>query len=65
MRLLQDGSRPTEVSPIVPKHGVLLAWPGPAVVVNMRAFRDGWTASVTNGAVVELDYILGRVSEVR
>ena len=28
----------------------------------MRAFKPGWTPSVTNGAVVELNYVLGRMA---
>ena len=30
---------------------------GPALVVNMRAFKDGLVPSVTNGAVMELNYV--------
>lgn len=32
-----------------PEHGIDLPWPGPALVVNMRAFKDGFVPSVTNG----------------
>jgi hypothetical protein len=61
IRYTLDGSRPSESSPIVdPERGIILSWPGPAVVVNMRAWKDGYTPSVTNGAVVELNYVLGR-----
>ena len=63
IRYTLDGSRPSESSPVVdPEQGILLPWPGPAVVVNMRAFKPGWTPSVTNGAVVELNYVLGRMA---
>ena len=64
VRYTLDGSRPTETSPIVPAAGIMVAWPGPVVCVNMRAFKAGWTPSVTNGAVVEANYIFGRASEV-
>jgi len=60
IRYTLDGSRPTEQSPIVPEKGVQLQWPGPAVAINMRAFKTGMTPSVTNGAVLELDYVLCR-----
>lgn len=60
IRYTLDGSRPTEQSPIVPKKGVQLQWPGPAVAINMRAFKTGMTPSVTNGAILELDYVLCR-----
>jgi hypothetical protein len=61
IRYTLDGSRPSESSPIVdPEAGIILNWPGPAIVVNMRAWKDGYTPSVTNGAVVELNYVLGR-----
>jgi hypothetical protein len=60
IRYTLDGSRPTEASPVVPAKGVPLAWPGPAVAVNMRAFKEGMTPSVTNGAILELDYVLCR-----
>ena len=61
IRYTLDGSRPNETSPILPMpQGINLAWPGPALVVNMRAFKEGHVASVTNGAVVELNYGLGR-----
>lgn len=60
IRYTVDGSRPSEDSPEVPKDGVILSWPGPAVAINMRAFRAGARPSVTNGAILELNYILGR-----
>merc|ERR1712232_370227 len=60
IRYTLDGSRPTESSPEVPVHGVKLPWPSPAVAINMRAFKPGARPSVTNGAILELDYILGR-----
>ena len=37
-----------------------LPWPGPALVLNMRAFLAGSLPSVTNGVVLELQYGLGR-----
>jgi len=56
VRYTLDGSRPTEASPSIPEGGrILLPWPAPATAVNVRAFRDGWVPSVTNGKVLELD----------
>ena len=64
LRYTLDGSRPTERSPILPATGLRLKWPGPAVAFNARAFKAGSRPSVTNGAVLELDYILGREAHV-
>ena len=61
IRYTLDGSRPSETSPMLdPEGGINLPWPGPALVVNMRAFKYGMVPSVTNGAVLELNYVLGR-----
>ena len=61
IRYTLDGSRPTAASPVLPSDaGLALPFPGPVVAVNLRAFKTGMTPSVTNGAVVELNYGLGR-----
>jgi hypothetical protein len=61
IRYTLDGSRPTEASAVLPPVvGIELPWPGPIVAVNLRAFKPGMHASVTNGAVVELNYGFGR-----
>jgi hypothetical protein len=63
IRYTLDGSRPSDKSPILPlPMGINLPWPGPALIVNMRAFKVGWLPSVTNGAVMELNYGLGRMA---
>merc|ERR1719201_2619733 len=65
IRYTLDGSRPTEKSPVMEpfshgKGGIQLPWPGPAVNVNIKAFKDGMIPSITNGALVELNYVFGR-----
>ena len=60
IRYTLDASRPTEANPIFPTSGLELPWPGPAINVNVRAFKAGMTPSITNGALLELNYILGR-----
>ena len=60
LRYTLDGSRPSEASDVVPTGGLELPWPGPARAVNMRAFLAGSLPSVTNGVLLELDYVLGR-----
>ena len=40
--------------------GINLPWPGPAVNVNVKAWKDGMVPSITNGALVELNYGFGR-----
>jgi hypothetical protein len=61
IRYTLDGSRPAESSALLdPEAGISLPWPGRALVVNMRAFKPGLVPSVTNGAVMELNYVLGR-----
>ena len=60
IRYTLDGSRPSEGSPVLPANGIELPFPGPVLAVNLRAFKTGMTASVTNGAVVELDFSLAR-----
>ena len=57
-----DGSRPTEESKVMPKDGINLPWPGPATHVNVRAFKSGMLSSITNGALVPLNYGLGRMA---
>lgn len=55
IRYTIDGSRPTEESPrLGPGEHVRLPWPSQAVAVNVRAFREGFAPSVTNGKIVEL-----------
>lgn len=53
LRYTTDGSRPTETSPVVPPAGVEFGWPGPNFVFNVRGFKDGMLASITNTVVVE------------
>jgi len=61
IRYTMDGSRPNEESPIFPeREGLLLPWPGPVVAINLRAFKGGMYPSTTNGAVIELNYVLCR-----
>eukprot|EP01060_Flectonema_neradi_P016214 TRINITY_DN22803_c0_g1_i1.p1 TRINITY_DN22803_c0_g1~~TRINITY_DN22803_c0_g1_i1.p1 ORF type:complete len:617 (+),score=57.08 TRINITY_DN22803_c0_g1_i1:44-1894(+) len=60
LRYTTDGSKPSENSPVIPASGISLPWPGPVTVVNVRAFKEGMIPSVTNGAIIELNYILGR-----
>eukprot|EP00946_MAST-07B_sp_MAST-7B-sp1_P001728 g1728.t1 len=61
IRYTLDGSRPTEESPLIDGvAGIKLPWPGPATNVNVRAFKDGLSPSITNGALVELNYGFGR-----
>eukprot|EP00756_Hemistasia_phaeocysticola_P062003 Hpha_TRINITY_DN5423_c0_g1::TRINITY_DN5423_c0_g1_i1::g.192524::m.192524 len=62
IRYTLDGSRPTATSPVMPVKGLNLPWPGPVVNVNVRGFKDGLTSSITNGALVELNYVLGRMA---
>ena len=41
IRYTLDGSRPNETSPVLdPEGGINLAWPGPALVVNMRCGKS-------------------------
>ena len=53
IRYTLDGSRPTEMSEIVPSEGIKLSWPGPNLAVNVRAFAPGMLPSITNGVIVE------------
>ena len=57
LRYTTDGSRPTEESPVMPAGGVPLPWPGPVVAINFRGFRKGFRPSITNGVVLELNYM--------
>lgn len=50
LRYTLDGSRPTPTSPVLPAAGIVLAWPGPNLVVNVRGFCPGMAPSITNGA---------------
>jgi len=61
LRFTLDGSRPTETSAVLPARGILLAWPGPNLAVNVRGFKAGLLPSVTNGAVVERALYKSRV----
>jgi len=60
LRYTLDGSRPTLNSPVIPQAGLNLPWPGPVVNVNLRGFKPGLLPSITNGVLVELNYIFGR-----
>ena len=60
VRYTLDGSRPSAKSDIMPASGISLPWPGPAMQVNVKAFRDGMNPSISNGALVELNYGFGR-----
>ena len=60
VRYTTDGSRPTESSLAMPAKGLDLKWPGKAVQINLRAFKSGMIPSITNGALLELNYVLGR-----
>ena len=62
IRFTLDGSRPTHASRLMPKNGIELPWPGPATNVNVRAFKSGMLGSITNGALVPLNYGLGRMA---
>lgn len=62
VRYTLDGSRPTEASPVVPAAGIMIKWPGPVVAINMRTWADGMAPSVTNGIVLEDNYIMGRMA---
>lgn len=62
IRYTLDGSRPTEDSPQLSPKGIDLHWPSSTVAVNMRAFKAGMRPSVTNGAILELSYVLGRMA---
>ncbi|EGD75792.1 hypothetical protein PTSG_07910 [Salpingoeca rosetta] len=53
IRYTLDGSRPTTSSPVVPAGGVAITWPGPDIVMNVRAFHAGMRPSITNGVVIE------------
>jgi hypothetical protein len=61
VRYTLDGSKPTIESLLCSGH-IKLDWPGPAVILNVRAFQQGMVASVTNGVIVELNYGLGRMA---
>ena len=62
LRYTLDGSRPTAAAAALPADGIKLAWPAPAVVVNVRGFADGRRPSVTNGVVFERDLVVGRAA---
>lgn len=49
-----DGSRPTEASPVLdPTVGVPVTYPGPDFAFNVRAFKDGYLPSATDGSIIE------------
>ena len=62
LRYTLDGSRPTAAAAVLPADGIKLAWPAPAVVVNVRGFADGRRPSITNGVVFERDLVVGRAA---
>jgi hypothetical protein len=65
IRYTLDGSRPSAASAVLPQPGGIdIQWPGPVVVINMRAFVPGMVPSVTNGAVVEANYVLCREAPI-
>jgi len=55
LRYTLDGSKPTPSSPIMPESGIQVYWPGKVLAVNVKAFREGFVPSVTQGAVLELN----------
>ncbi len=57
IRYTVDGSRPTDNSPILPKNGLPLVWPGPNIVVNMRAFKVLMSMHVSNGNTSMLQHV--------
>lgn len=57
LRFTLDGSRPSEQSAVMPTRGVPLQWPGPVIAINFRGFREGFRPSITNGVVLELNYM--------
>lgn len=65
LRYTLDGSRPTEGSPVLPASGVVITWPGPALAINVRAFGGPGSLlrpSVTNGFILERNYVMGRMA---
>lgn len=62
IRYTLDGSRPTASSNVMPAKGLEIPWPGPAVNVNVKGFKAGMKPSMTNGVLVETNYVLGRMA---
>eukprot|EP00051_Salpingoeca_urceolata_P013448 m.168883 g.168883 ORF g.168883 m.168883 type:complete len:672 (-) comp17796_c3_seq6:99-2114(-) len=62
LRYTVDGSRPTESSPVLPKAGVKLTWPGPNVAFNVRGFHPQMQPSITQGVIVERSRYQSRTS---
>ena len=59
VRYTLDGSRPTQDSPVIPAKGIDFMARA-TVQINLRAFKSGMIPSITNGALLELNYVLGR-----
>lgn len=62
IRYTTNGARPTENDPIVPAGGIQVRWPSNVVHINVRAFKEGMLPSITNGALIPLNYGFGRMS---
>lgn len=60
LRYTLDGSRPDESSPVLPSQGIILAWPGPDLAFNVRAFHPGMLASATQSTIVPRQSYLPR-----
>jgi hypothetical protein len=64
IRYTTNGARPTEKDPIVPKNGIQLKWPSQIININIRSFQNGFLPSITNGALMPLNYGLGRMTSI-
>lgn len=62
LRYTLNGARPSITSPIVPSKGIVIAWPGPILQINVRGFKANMLPSITNGAFMPLNYGFGRMA---
>ena len=62
LRYTLNGARPTITSPVVPSKGIVIAWPGNILQINVRGFKANMLPSITNGAFIPLNYGFGRKS---
>ena len=64
LRYTLNGKRPDENDRIVPGQGIAVEWPGPILNINVRAFHPSnkMLPSITNGALIPLNYGLGRAA---